>query len=151
MDIKIKYGIIAVFIILFQSILKVIGVAVTGSLSFLSETVDTLTDIFFVSLTLYSLYNSQKPPDFQHMYGHSKIDSLGGLLQGVILANIYCVLIYVAIQAILTSSFGIINPDLGFIILIISFIVNLVFSRILIWQGKKQNSLSLRIQGLNLF
>jgi len=151
MDIKIKYGIIAVFIILFQSILKVIGVAITGSLSFLSETVDTITDIFFVSLTLYSLYNSQKPPDFQHMYGHSKIDSLGGLLQGVILVNIYCVLIYVAIQAILTSSFGIINPDLGFLILIISFIVNLVFSRILIWQGKKQNSLSLRIQGLNLF
>jgi len=73
MDIKIKYGIIAVFIILFQSILKVLGVVVTGSLSFLSETVDTLTDIFFVSLTLYSLYNSQKPPDFQHMYGHSKL------------------------------------------------------------------------------
>ena len=151
MNIKIKYGIIAVFIILFQSILKVIGVAVTGSLSFLSETVDTLTDIFFVSLTLYSLHNSQKPPDFQHMYGHSKIDSLGGLLQGVILVNIYCILIYIAIHSILTSSFGIINPDLGFFILIISFIVNLVFSRILIWQGKKQNSLSLRIQGLNLF
>ncbi|MBY9008634.1 MAG: cation diffusion facilitator family transporter, partial [Candidatus Lokiarchaeota archaeon] len=151
MDIKIKYGIIAVFIILFQSILKVIGVVVTGSLSFLSETVDTLTDIFFVSLTLYSLYNSQKPPDFQHMYGHSKIDSLGGLVQGVILVNIYCVLIFVAILAILTSSFGIINPDLGFLLLIISFIINLVFSRILIWQGKKLNSLSLKIQGLNLF
>jgi len=151
MDIKIKYGIIAVFIILFQSILKVIGVVVTGSLSFLSETVDTLTDIFFVSLTLYSLHNSQKPPDFQHMYGHSKIDSLGGLVQGIILVNIYCVLIFVAIQAILTSSFGIINPDLGFLILIISFIINLIFSRMLIWQGKKQNSLSLKIQGLNLF
>lgn len=151
MDIKIKYGIIAVFIILFQSILKVIGVVVTGSLSFLSETVDTLTDIFFVSLTLYSLHNSQKPPDFQHMYGHSKIDSLGGLVQGVILVNIYCVLIFVAIQAILTSSFRILNPDLGFLILIISFIINLVFSRILIRQGKRQNSLSLKIQGLNLF
>ena len=151
MDIKIKYGIFALVIILFQSILKLLGVVVTGSLSFLSETVDTLTDIFFVSLTLYSLHNSQKPPDLQHMYGHSKIDSLGGLAQGVILVNIYCVIIYVAIQAIFTSSFGIINPDLGFLILIISFIVNLVFSRILIWQGKKQNSLTLRIQGLNLF
>jgi len=85
------------------------------------------------------------------MYGHSKIDSLGGLIQGVILINIYGVLIFVAIQSILTSSFGIINPDLGFLILIISFFINLVFSRILIWQGKKQNSLSLRIQGLNLF
>ncbi|MBY9016983.1 MAG: cation diffusion facilitator family transporter, partial [Candidatus Lokiarchaeota archaeon] len=151
MDIKIKYGIIAFIIILIQSILKTVGVLITGSLSFLSETVDTLTDIFFITLTIYALYVSQKPPDFEHMYGHSKIDSLGGLVQGVILINIYCILIFIAIQTILTSSFGIINPDLGFLILIISFIINLVFSRILIWQGKRQNSLSLKIQGLNLF
>ncbi len=51
MDIKIKYGIIAFVIILIQSSLKLIGVIITGSLSFLSETVDTLTDIFFISLT----------------------------------------------------------------------------------------------------
>jgi len=151
MDIKIKYGIIALIIILIQSSLKTVGVLITGSLSFLSETVDTLTDIFFVSLTIYSLYVSQKPPDFEHMYGHSKIDSLGGLVQGIILVNIYCVLIFVATQSILTRSFEIFNPGLGFLILIISFIINLVFSRILIWQGKKQKSLSLRIQGLNLF
>ena len=151
MDIKIKYGIIAFVIILIQSSLKLIGVIITGSLSFLSETVDTLTDIFFVSLTIYSLYISQKPPDFEHMYGHSKIDSVGGLVQGIILINIYSVLIFIAIQTILSSTFGIINPDLGLLILVISFIINLVFSRVLIWQGKKLNSLSLKIQGLNLF
>jgi len=151
MDIKIKYGIIAFVIIIIQSILKTVGVLITGSLSFLSETIDTLTDIFFVSLTIYSIYVSQKPPDFEHMYGHSKIDSLGGLVQGIILINVYSVLIFIAIQAILTSTYGIINPDWGFLILIISFIINLITSRILIWQGKKQNSLSLKIQGLNLF
>jgi divalent metal cation (Fe/Co/Zn/Cd) transporter len=73
MDIKIKLGIIAFFIILIQSGLKLLGVVLTGSLSFLSETVDTLTDIFFIFITIYSLYVSQKPPDFQHMYGHSNV------------------------------------------------------------------------------
>jgi len=128
-----------------------VGVILTGSLSFLTETVDTLTDLFFVLLTLYSLYVSQKPPDFQHMYGHTKIDSVGGLVQGVILINIYGVLIFIAIQTILTSSYGIINPDLGFVILTISFTINIVFSRVLIRQGKKQKSLLLKIQGMNLF
>jgi len=151
MDIKIKLGIIAFFIIVIQSSLKLLGVILTGSLSFLAETIDTLTDIFFISLTIYSIYVSQKPPDFQHMYGHSKIDSLGGLVQGVILVNIYIILIFIAIQTILTSSYGIINPDLGLLILIVSFIINLLFSRVLIWQGKKQKSLSLKIQGINLF
>ena len=45
MDIKIKYAIFTLGIILFQSALKLIGVILTGSLSFLSETADTLIDI----------------------------------------------------------------------------------------------------------
>ncbi len=151
MDIKIKLGIITFFIILIQSGLKLLGVILTGSLSFLAETVDTLTDIFFIFLTIYSLVISQKPPDFQHMYGHSKIDSIGGLIQGIILINLYCIIIYLAVQTILTNAYGIMNPDLGFQLLIISFIINLAFSRILMWQGKKRSSLSLKILGLNLF
>jgi ferrous-iron efflux pump FieF len=85
------------------------------------------------------------------MYGHSKIDSISGLIQGVILMNIYVILIYNAIQVIIASRYKLSNPGFGFIILIISFVVNLIFSRILISQGKKQKSLTMEIQGLNLF
>ena len=151
MDIKIKFAFLTIFVVLFQSLLKVIGVLITGSLSFLSETADTLTDILFVFITLYSLYHSQKPADYEHMYGHTKTDSLGALIQGIILMNIYVLLIYNAIQAILTSRYEIVNPEIGLVILIISFVVNLVFSRILISKGKQQKSLTMEIQGLNLF
>ena len=151
MDIKIKFAFLTIFVVLFQSLLKVIGVLITGSLSFLSETADTLTDILFVSISLYTLYHSQKPADYEHMYGHTKTDSLGALIQGIILMNIYVLLIYNAIQAILTSRYEIVNPEIGLVILIISFVVNLVFSRILISKGKQQKSLTMEIQGLNLF
>jgi cation diffusion facilitator family transporter len=151
MDVKIKFGFFTLGVILFQSSIKLFGVLITGSLSFLSETADTLTDILFVSITLYSLHSSQKPADYEHMYGHSKIDSISGLIQGVILMNIYVILIYNAIQVIIESRFEVSNPEFGLIILVVSFIVNLIFSRILISQGKQQKSLSLEIQGLNLF
>ncbi|MFX1411807.1 MAG: cation diffusion facilitator family transporter [Promethearchaeota archaeon] len=151
MDYKIKFGILAFIVILVQSLIKVIGVILTGSLSFLSETVDTLTDIIFVSLTIYSIHLSLKPPDFQHMYGHTKVDSVGAMLQGIILANVYVFLIIGAFQVILKKSSTISNPDFGLLLLIISFIINLFFSRFLMWQGKRRNSLSLKIQGLNLF
>ncbi|MFX1574749.1 MAG: cation diffusion facilitator family transporter [Promethearchaeota archaeon] len=151
MDIKIKYGFITLAIVLFQSTIKLYGVLITGSLSFLSETADTLLDILFISLTIYSLYYSQKPADYEHMYGHTKLDSLSGLVQGIILMNIYVVLIYNAIQTIIAGNFQIINPELGLILLIISFIVNLIFSRILLSQGRSQKSLTMEIQGLNLF
>ncbi|MFX1479715.1 MAG: cation diffusion facilitator family transporter [Promethearchaeota archaeon] len=151
MEIKLKFAIYTLIVILFQSALKLIGVLITESLSFLSETVDTLIDILFVAITLYSLYQSQKPADFEHMYGHSKMDPISGLIQGIILINIYVLLIYNAIRVIIEKKFLILNPTFGLIILIISFIVNLVFSRILISNGKKQKSLTMRIQGLNLF
>ncbi|MFW9989092.1 MAG: cation diffusion facilitator family transporter [Candidatus Odinarchaeota archaeon] len=151
MDTKIKFALLTVLIVAIQSILKVIGVLITGSLSFLSETVDTLIDILFVSISLYSIYHSEKPADYEHMYGHKKIDSIGALIQGIILMNIYILLIYNAIQVIIQQSILITNPETGLIILIISFSINVTFSRILIYQGKQKKSLTLKIQGLNLF
>ena len=123
----------------------------TGSLSFLSETVDTITDILFVSISIFSLYQSEKPADFDHMYGHTKSDSIGAMVQGIILLNIYVLLIYNAIQIIISGEFHVSNPGIGLVILIISFFINLIFSRFLIYTGKKQKSLTLEIQGLNLF
>ena len=127
------------------------GVLITGSLSFLSESVDTIVDIVFVSITLYSVKHSQKPPDFEHMYGHSKTDSIGAMIQGIILINLYVLLIIYAIQAIILNSYQIVNVNIGLVILIISFSTNLLFSRVLIWQGRRHKSPSLEIQGLNLF
>lgn len=151
MDIKVKFGFLALIMILIQSSIKLIGVLITGSLSFLSETVDTLTDIFFVSLTIFALYQSQKPPDFEHMYGHSKIDSVGAMIQGIILINIYVLLIINAIISIISQSNEVVNADIGFFLILVSFGINLTFSRYLIFQGKKRESLALRVQGLNLF
>ncbi len=151
MNTNIKFAFLTVLIVVIQSILKVIGVLITGSLSFLSETVDTLIDILFVSISLYSIYHSEKPADYEHMYGHKKIDSIGALIQGIILMNVYILLIYNAIQVIIQQSFLITNPETGLIILIISFSINIIFSRILIYKGKQRKSLTLKIQGLNLF
>jgi cation diffusion facilitator family transporter len=151
MNEKLRFGFIALFVVIFQSLIKIIGVIITQSLSFLSETVDTIVDIFFVALTLYSLYLSQKPADFEHMYGHEKIDSIGALFQGIVLMMIYGILIYNAIQTILYRQSSVENPIIGLQLLIISMVVNLVISLIIIWQGKKRRSLSLKMQGLNLF
>ncbi|MGM0470337.1 MAG: cation diffusion facilitator family transporter, partial [Promethearchaeati archaeon] len=150
MEGKLKFGFLALIIIIVQSILKIIGVIITGSLSFLSETIDTVIDIFFVGLTLYSLSISQKPADFEHMYGHAKIDSVGAMTQGIILINIYGFLIFNAIQAILNQTFSVEQPIFGLQLLIISILINFIFSLILLWQGRKRSSLSLRVQGLNL-
>jgi len=151
MDVKVKFAIVALGVIIFQSVLKIYGIFITGSLSFLSESLDTFVDIVFVAITLYSVKQSDKPPDYEHMYGHSKIDPIGALVQGIILINLYFFLIFNTVGVIISGVYEINAPEVGLQIIIISFVVNIVFSRILIWQGKKKKSLSLEIQGLNLF
>ncbi len=151
MNSKVRLGLASLLIILFQSTLKIVGVLITRSVSFLSETIDTVVDLFFVMITLYFVYKSEKPPDLKHMYGHSKLDSISAIIQGIILSTIYVLLIYNSIIILIEGVFEIVNPGLGLILLIISFLVNLIFSRILIWQGNKKKSLTLKIQGLNLF
>ncbi len=105
----------------------------------------------FVSISIFSLIQSEKPADFDHMYGHSKSDSIGAMVQGIILMNIYVLLTYNAIQIITFGEFRVSNLGIGLVLLMISFIINLIFSRFLIYNGKKQKSLTLEIQGLNLF
>ena len=151
MDVKVKFGIAALGVILFQSVLKIVGIILTNSLSFLSESLDTFVDIVFVSITLYSVRQSGKPPDYEHMYGHSKIDPIGALVQGIILINLYFFLIFNTLGVILSGTYELNAPEVGLQLIIVSFVINIVFSRILIWQGKKKKSLSLEIQGLNLF
>ncbi|MBN1799861.1 MAG: cation diffusion facilitator family transporter [Candidatus Lokiarchaeota archaeon] len=151
MNDKIKYGVGAFIVVLFQTTLKAIGIVITGSLSFLSEAIDTFIDIGFVSILLYSMIQSQKPADYEHMYGHSKIDPIGALVQGLVLIMVYIILVFNAFQALIRRDFGVENPGFGLILLIISLLVNIIFSRFLMWKGKKQKSISLQIQGLNLF
>ncbi len=151
MNTKIKFGFYTLSVILFQSVLKLIGVLLTDSLSFLSETVDTFVDIGFIALTIYFLYQAEQPADFDHMFGHAKIDSIGALIQGIVIIIIYGLLIYNAIRVLISGVIEINNAEAGIFLLVISFVVNVSYSRILISQGKKRKSLSLEIQGLNLF
>ncbi len=151
MNDKIKYGVAAFVVVLFQTTLKAIGILITGSLSFLSEAIDTFIDIGFVTILLYSMVQSEKPADYEHMYGHSKMDPIGALVQGLVLIMVYALLIFNALQAFIGGNFSVENPGFGLIILVVSLSVNIVFSRFLIWKGKKKKSVSLQIQGLNLF
>ncbi|KON27621.1 hypothetical protein AC481_04375 [miscellaneous Crenarchaeota group archaeon SMTZ-80] len=66
------------------------------------------------------------------------MDSIGAMIQGVFLITTYFFLILNAIQVIIRQSYIVSNPNFGFQILIISFLINIIFSRILISQGKKR-------------
>jgi cation diffusion facilitator family transporter len=56
-----------------------------GSLAILSDGIHALLDALTMFVLLITTSASLKPPDEEHMYGHEKIESIGGLIGGIIL------------------------------------------------------------------
>ncbi|MEM3626921.1 MAG: cation-efflux pump [Candidatus Bathyarchaeia archaeon] len=86
---------------------------IVGSLAILSDGLHALLD----ALTTFALFvatrASLKPPDEEHMYGHEKFESIGGLVGGILLIGVS---ITIMIEAFLKIVAGkpYINFGLGF-------------------------------------
>ncbi|MEM1539866.1 MAG: cation diffusion facilitator family transporter [Candidatus Bathyarchaeia archaeon] len=86
----------------------VLGLAV-GSLAILSDGMHALLDAVSMLILLVAAKASLKPPDEEHMYGHEKIEPLGGLVGGVILFGTAVLLIIRAVQRLLHGES--LNPE----------------------------------------
>ena len=75
----------------------ILGLTV-GSLAILSDGAHALLDALAMFILLITTTASLKPPDEEHMYGHEKIESIGGLIGGIILLG---TAIFLAIQSVL--------------------------------------------------
>jgi divalent metal cation (Fe/Co/Zn/Cd) transporter len=68
-----------------QTVLKLIGAVITGSVSLLSEGLHSLSDVLSSFISFVSVRASSAPPDEEHPYGHGKIDTLAGLSEAIVL------------------------------------------------------------------
>lgn len=151
MHVRLQFAVAGLAMVLLQSALKVIGMVLTGSFSVAAETVDTLVDVGFSALTIYGTYQRVQPPDLEHMYGHRKVESVATLVQGLILVNLYGILVVTTVRVLLAGPIAITNPGVGLWILATSFGLNVGFSRYLIREGRKRDSPAIEMQGVNLF
>ena len=100
------------------------GLAV-GSLAIVSDGLHALLDALTMLMLLIATRMSVKPPDEEHMYGHEKFESVGGLIGGIALVGIAIVIIYEAILKVLnnqTVNFGI--WYIGFIAIAYTFCID---------------------------
>jgi len=78
------------------------GLAV-NSLAIVSDGLHALLDALTTLILLVATRMSIKPPDEEHMYGHEKFESVGGLVGGIALVGIAIVIIYEAVLKVLRS------------------------------------------------
>jgi cation diffusion facilitator family transporter len=70
--------------------------SLVNSLAIISDGLHALLDAFSSMLLFFAVRAAMKPPDEEHMYGHEKFETIGGLMGGVVLVAVALLMFYEA-------------------------------------------------------
>lgn len=121
------------------------GVAI-GSISVLSDALDTSIDLFSAFIAFVSIRIAARPPDREHPYGHGKAENLSGVVESLFIFGGGAFITYEAIRRI-------INPtdldfvELGIGVMALSAVVNLLVSWHLVRVARRTGSPALAAAG----
>ena len=130
-------------------LLKTAAYLLTGSVGLLSDAVESLVNLAGALMALMMLTIAARPPDDDHMYGHSKAEYFASGVEGMLILAAAAAIAYAAIQRL-------INPQpleqvgVGLLVSIVASTINFVVSRILMRAGKQHNSITLEADAKHL-
>ncbi len=111
----------------FLFLIKIFIGVLTGSFALIADSLNSLSDVFSSLIALISVKFSCKKPDNCHPFGHERIESITGLIIGIIVAVIGVELIKESIIKIILGN-EIKSGFLAVIVLLITIIVKLVLA-----------------------
>lgn len=129
--------------------LKAVAYALTGSVGLLSDALESVVNLVAAIMALSMLTLAEKPPDKEHVYGHSKAEYFSSIVEGI--------LIFVAALSIgITAIDRLLHPRpieqafIGLAVSVIASLINLVVAMKLLNVGKKNRSITLEADGHHL-
>jgi cation diffusion facilitator family transporter len=131
------------------TVLKAIVGILTNSLGIISEALHSGLDLAAAVTTVYTVRASSKPPDEDHLYGHGKYESLSALVETLLLLATCAWISYEAIERLFFRQAQIEASLAGFVVMIISIVLNVSRSRVLSRVAKKFQSQALEADALH--
>jgi cation diffusion facilitator family transporter len=146
-NLRVQKLIAAISIILF--IVKIIAWYLTDSVAILTDALESIVNVIAGLIGVYSLYVSSKPKDYDHPYGHGKVEFISAAIEGTLITVAGFVIIYEGVNNLLHPH-AIKQLDSGIILVAATAVVNYVAGLFCIKTGKKNNSLALMASGKHL-
>lgn len=144
---QVQKVVVVVAIILFA--VKLIAYFLTHSVSILTDALESTVNLVAGFLGLYSLYLSAKPKDFDHPYGHGKVEFISAAIEGALIVVAGIMIAWESIDHLLTpTTIG--KLDIGIYLISFAAILNYVLGTYCIKIGKQNNSLALVASGKHL-
>ena len=128
---------------------KIIAWKLTSSVAILTDALESTINIVSGFVGLYSLYISAQPKDYNHPYGHGKVEFVSAAIEGILIFAAGLIIIYEA-TINLSHPHTISRLDYGIFLVTVSAIINFIVGGIAIKKGRKNNSLPLIATGKHL-
>lgn len=114
-----------------------------------SDAMESVVNVISAFMGLYSLYLASKPKDYDHPYGHGKVEFITSGIEGVL---VICAGVMIIIEATknLYNGNELQDLDWGIAIVFITALLNYYMGTLSIRKGKKENSLVLISSGKHL-
>lgn len=121
----------------------------TGSVSILTDALESMANVSAGFIGLFSLYIAAQPKDQNHPYGHGKAEFLSAGVEGSLVIIAGVVIIYKSVFSIIYPQ-PIYRLDSGILLIAATAIVNYITGYVSISKGKKNNSPALIASGKHL-
>ncbi|MBD3360026.1 MAG: cation diffusion facilitator family transporter [Candidatus Buchananbacteria bacterium] len=139
---KEKVSIISILINIFLAVIKLIVGFIINSVALISDGIHSFLDIISSIISYLGIKIAQKPVDEKHPYGYYVAETLAGLGITILLAVSAGWIIYEGVEQIRKQTT--VNLAIwGFLVVIISIILNEIIARLKFKYGEKEESLAL--------
>ncbi|OIN57317.1 cation diffusion facilitator family transporter [Arsenicibacter rosenii] len=130
-------------------LLKMTAWYLTNSAAILTDALESIVNVLASGFALYSIYLAGQPRDFNHPYGHGKVEFLSSGFEGALIVSAGFFTFYTAIMSFF-SPHDLKNLDWGLLLVAISTIANAATGWMLIRTGRQTDSMALIADGRHL-
>jgi cation diffusion facilitator family transporter len=146
---KKRVALLSLFAAVILTSFKLIVGLITGSLGILSEALHSGLDMVAAAITFFAVRVSDKPMDYDHHYGHGKVENVSALAETVLLFMTCLWIIYEAVHRLTTGNVEIEVNIWSYVVVVSSIIIDFSRSRALNKAAKKHNSQALKADALH--
>jgi cation diffusion facilitator family transporter len=129
--------------------LKVLVAAITGSISIVAQAVDSLLDIFAVTITFLAIRIAARPADEEHPFGHGKAENIAAIFQAALIFAVGALIIYSAVRRIITGA-TVELTEAGIGVMLVSIIASILLARHLLRVSRSAGSIALEANAHNI-
>ncbi len=144
-----QYAALSVAAAVLTFLLKLVAWKLTGSVSLLSDALESLANLAAALVALASLAVAVRPEDEEHAFGHSKAEYFAAGIEGALIMIAAVAIGWTAIERFFSPQ-ALTQPVAGIAVSVLASLVNLWVARLLYKVGRERRSVALEADAKHL-